>query len=69
LVHPVEANELFVAMPEPLVAELHRDGFQFHRWSSPADPGPPVVRLVTSFATGEAEVDALLEAAAGIAAA
>ena len=53
-------------MPDQLVAGLQRDGFQFHRWSWPTDPGPAVVRLVTSFATGEAEVDALLEAAASI---
>lgn len=66
LVHPVEANELFVAMPEALVAGLQQDGFQFHRWSSPSDPGPPVVRLVTSFATSEEDVDALLRAAAAI---
>ncbi len=66
LAYPVEANELFVALPEPLREGLQRDGFQFHRWSWPTDPGPPLIRLVTSFATSEAEVDALLRAAAGI---
>ena len=66
LVHPIEANELFVAIPEALVTCLQQDGFQFHRWSSPSDPGPPVVRLVTSFATSEEDVDALLDAATSI---
>ena len=67
LVHPVEANELFVAMPEPLIEGLHRAGFAFHRWSAAAEAGPPVVRLVTGFATTEADVDALLQAAGSIA--
>ena len=67
LVHPVEANELFVAMPEPLIEGLHRAGFEFHRWSAAVEAGPPVVRLVTGFATMEADVDALLQAAGSIA--
>lgn len=67
LVHPVEANELFVAMPEALASGLRDRGFLFHRWSSPTATDDPVLRLVTSFATTEADVDDLLQAAAAIA--
>jgi threonine aldolase len=60
LVQQVEANELFVAMPEPLIAALHGQGFAFHRWLAPPGVTEPVVRLVTSFATEPAEVDGLI---------
>jgi threonine aldolase len=63
LAQPVEANEVFVALPEHLVAKLERAGFAFYRWRSPPGVQGPVIRLVTSFQTTTAEVDALLEAA------
>jgi threonine aldolase len=66
LVQPVEANELFVAMPEPWIAALDGQGFAFHRWLAPPGVGLPVVRLVTSFATKPDDVDALIAAAAGL---
>lgn len=68
LVQPVEANELFVALPEPWIAALHEQGFAFHRWGAAPGTALPVVRLVTSFATRPEEVDALLAAAAALAA-
>jgi threonine aldolase len=64
LVQPVEANELFVAMPQPLIAALSAQGFAFHRWLSPPGEAAPVVRMVTSFATRPEEVDSLVAAAA-----
>jgi threonine aldolase len=64
LVQPVEANELFVALPEPWIEALWAEGFVFHRWLSPPGDGAPVVRLVTSFATRPEEVDALVAATA-----
>ena len=55
--HPVEANEIFVSLPEPAIAGLEADGFLFYHW--PGDD-PTLLRLVTSFTTLEADVDALV---------
>lgn len=55
---PVEANEVFMrAAPERLQA-LKDQGFEFHIWPGHDD----LARLVCSFATGEDQVRALLEA-------
>jgi threonine aldolase len=61
LVHPVEANELFVRLPEPVRRSLTEDGFLFHGWGAPSDG---VVRLVTSWSTDAADVDRLVARAA-----
>jgi threonine aldolase len=61
LQEPVEANEVFVALPERVIRALAADGFQFYRWGG---PDAACLRLVASFATREDEVDALLAAAA-----
>jgi len=60
LLGAADANILFVRLPQQVVDGLLADGFVFYhdRW------GQGVVRLVTSFATMEGEVDALLKAAA-----
>ncbi len=60
LAHPVDGNEIFVRLPEPVIAALEAAGGLFHRWQ---DGAPPTVRLVTAFDTGEAEVDRFLEIA------
>jgi threonine aldolase len=57
----VEANEVFVELPERVVGALAADGFRFYRWGG---PDAACLRLVASFATREDEVDALLAAAA-----
>jgi threonine aldolase len=54
IVHPVEANEIFIALPEPVTGGLLAQGYQFYRWEG------PVVRLVTAWNTEAAAVDALL---------
>lgn len=58
-----EANMLFVRLPQPMIDGLLAQGFRFYtdRW------GAGVVRLVTSFATTEQDVDRLLEAARALA--
>lgn len=61
LAHPVDANEVFVALPEPVIAGLEAAGFGFYRWDG------NVVRLVTAWNSEEAAVDALLETARGLA--
>jgi threonine aldolase len=57
---PVEANEVFVALPPALCDELQAAGAAFYRWDTQtaADGSQAVtVRLVTSFATRADEVD------------
>lgn len=71
LCYPVEANEVFVWLPDPLITLLHQQGFQFYRWQAKdgsdtdsAHPQPgAIVRLVTAFNTLEADVDKLVELA------
>ena len=54
-----EANESFPAISAATAKRLREAGAVFHTWE-PAGDGEELVRLVTSFATTEAEVDAFL---------
>ena len=63
--HPVEANEIFVELPEPVIRGLFDLGFLFHRWGGDADT---CVRLVTAFDTAPAAVDSFIAAAKRLAA-
>jgi threonine aldolase len=54
--HPVEANEVFVRLPEPAIDRLEAEGFHFYR------RGGGVIRLVTSFMTEQAAVDRFVAA-------
>ena len=60
LQHPVEANELFVELPDAVIRGLFADGFQFYRWDNEASV---VIRLVTAFDTAPTAVDAFLASA------
>ena len=60
LLSPVEANEIFVALPEAVIAGLEARGFGFFRWGRP-EQGQ--IRLVTAFDTAPRAVDAFLAAA------
>jgi threonine aldolase len=51
---PVEANEIFVSLPDPVIEGLMARGYRFYRWDG------NTVRLVTSYMTKAEEVDALL---------
>ncbi len=58
---PTEINEVFVALPDPVLRALDRAGIGYSVWT----PGAPtLIRLVTNYATTDAEVDAVLAAAA-----
>ena len=58
LLHPIEGNEVFVALPEAVIAALGAAGFGFYRWGD-----APVLRLVTAFDTDPVSVDAFLRIA------
>jgi threonine aldolase len=66
LLQSVDANEVFVAMPETIVAALERQGFGFYRWPLSTPPSGVAIRLVTSYATPRAHVEELLAAARGL---
>jgi threonine aldolase len=57
LLHPVEANEIFVALPDPVIAALEAGGVGFYRWGG---PGEASLRLVTAFNTRAEDVDATI---------
>jgi threonine aldolase len=65
LLHPVEANELFLWLPEPVIAGLLDAGFGFYRW---VEAGPGVIRLVTAFNSEARDVELMIETARRLAA-
>ena len=58
--HPVEANEIFVEMPDAVIRALAADGFRFYRWGGAAANR---LRLVASFSTTPEEVATFVKAA------
>ena len=58
LLHPVEANELFITLPKTMAERLFAKGHRFYNWPN---EGPDAYRLVTSFATTEADVKSFLD--------
>jgi threonine aldolase len=56
LAAPVEANEIFLELPEAVMDALERDGFQFYRRSG------GLARFVCRFDASAAEADALIAA-------
>ncbi|WP_417518432.1 threonine aldolase family protein [Minwuia sp.] len=60
--HPVEANELFVCLPDGAAGRLRADGASFYDMDA---VGRNAVRLVTSFATTDAEVDRFINICGG----
>jgi threonine aldolase len=71
-VWPVEANELFVMLSPETDRRLKEAGARYHPWSAEAlpdgtalAPGRVLVRLVTSFATTDTEIDAFASIATG----
>jgi len=66
LLQSVDANEVFVALPEATVAALEGQGFGFYRWPlCPVSDGI-AIRLVTSYATPQAQVEEFLAAAGSV---
>jgi threonine aldolase len=63
VLHPVEANEVFVEFPERTVAALEAAGFKFYRWPLYPSASGVAIRLVTSYMTSAADVQAFIAAA------
>jgi threonine aldolase len=63
LLQSVQANELFVELPEATVAALEAQGFGFYRWPLSVTPQGVAIRLVTSYSTPRASVDEFIAAA------
>ncbi len=57
LLHPVQGNELFATLSEPVLSGLLGDGFTFNRWHQ---GGVVTARLVTAFNTAPEDVDAFI---------
>src|ERR1700678_788077 len=66
LLQPVGRNEVFVALPEAIVASLESQGFGFYRWPLSTANGV-AIRLVTSYATPREHVEEFLGAGGGCA--
>ncbi len=60
LLQDVQANELFVALPERTLLALQEAGAVFYRWIEVPGVDLPVIRLVTGYATTRNEVDRFL---------
>lgn len=56
---PTDCNQVFPVLPDTLVKTLEQH-FQFHVWQ-PAENKHSVLRLVTSWATDEAQIDRFIE--------
>jgi len=63
LLQPVDANEVFVALPEAVVAALESRGFGFYRWPLGSVTSGVAIRLVASYSTPRDHVEEFLEAA------
>ncbi|HEX4077886.1 MAG TPA: low specificity L-threonine aldolase [Rhizomicrobium sp.] len=59
---PVEANAMFAWLPEGMIATLRAHGASFYEWAPPTG-ARTLVRLVTSFATPQSEIERFVEIA------
>lgn len=61
VVHPPEANEVFVRLPKATADRLGKAGVRFHPWSA---SGADVYRMVTAWSTDPNDVARVIEIAA-----
>jgi threonine aldolase len=64
LANPIEANAVFVRLPDETAARLRKAGAIFYDWTPPAD-GKTLIRLVLSFATPQDAIDRFIATARG----
>jgi threonine aldolase len=62
LAAPVEANEVFVALPDRVAAALRAAGAVFYEWEPAVEGADGLSRFVCAWCTSPAEVDGLLSA-------
>ena len=62
IAHPVEANAVFVHLLDKTIAHLRAGGARFLDWAPPEN-GRTLIRLVTSFATPDADIERFLDIA------
>jgi threonine aldolase len=62
IAYPVEANALFVKLPNATIARIRKGGAKFYDWT-PLENGYTLIRLVTSFATPDADIERFLNIA------
>jgi threonine aldolase len=62
IVHPVEANAIFVRLPDKTIAHLRDKSARFLDWA-PSENGHTLIRLVTSFATPDGDIERFLDIA------
>jgi threonine aldolase len=60
LIHPVEANEIFIRATADEWARLRAQGFDFYDW------GPGEIRFVTAWDQRDEDVDRLIAAVAAL---
>ncbi|HUO92907.1 MAG TPA: low specificity L-threonine aldolase [Rhizomicrobium sp.] len=60
IVHPVDANAVFVRLPDEIIARLRGKGAHFYDWGI-SENGRTIARFVTSFATPEADLEHFLD--------
>jgi threonine aldolase len=60
VLHPVQANEVFVELTERTVLALESAGFEFYRWPLHHSDRGIAIRLVTSYMTQAADVEAFI---------
>ena len=65
LLHPVEINEIFVALAPAEAAALRAQGFDFYDWPAPVGK-PGAARLVTSWNSRAQDVSALARSIAAL---
>ena len=56
LAHPVEANEIFAFLPNPLLQNIRAAGAQFYDWGM-AENGRTLARFVLSFLTPDEDIE------------
>ncbi len=62
--HPVQANEMFLTLPQAIIDGLTQEGFQFYQWTGDENCSAGImVRLVTAFNTSPEDVTHFVSAA------
>lgn len=64
IVHPVDANAVFVRLPDETIRRFRARGVRFYDWGT-SENGRTLARFVTSFMTSDADLERFLDLARG----